>query len=95
MVMVSGSKGRKFESWHRIVDGHFFAYVCCKNCNVCLKRQKNEKGAGVGPFFLKKRNFRYPTAKYSKILLVPCHFIFYIFKKLKLIVCSFDAVNTQ
>ena len=51
MVMVNGFKGRKFESWHRIVDGHFFAYVCCKNCNVCLKRQKNEKGAGVGPFF--------------------------------------------
>ena len=30
----------------------FFTYICCKNCNVCLKRPKiNEKEAGVGPFF--------------------------------------------
>ena len=29
----------------------FFKYICCKNCNVCLKRQKiNEKEAEVGPF---------------------------------------------
>ena len=38
------SKGRGFESWHRILDGH-----------VCLKRPKiNEKEAGVGPFIKKK-----------------------------------------
>ena len=48
----SHSKGRGFESRHRILDGHFFTY-CCKNCYVCLKRPKlNEKEAGVGPFFL-------------------------------------------
>ena len=35
--------------------GYVFTYICCKNCNVCLKRSKiNEKEAGVGPFFLKK-----------------------------------------
>ena len=47
----SHSKGHGFESRHRILDGHFFTYICCKNCNVCLKRPKiNEKEAGVGPF---------------------------------------------
>ena len=28
----------------------FFTFICCKNCIVCLKRQKfNEKEAGDGP----------------------------------------------
>ena len=53
----SRSEAHGFESRHRILDGHFFTYICCKNCNdVCLKRTKiNEKEAGVGPFFLKKQ----------------------------------------
>ena len=47
----SRSKGRGFESQHRILDGHFFTYICCENCSVCLKRPKNkQKEAGVGPF---------------------------------------------
>ena len=48
----SHSKGHGFESRHRILDGHFFTYICCKNCiDVCLKRPKiNEKEAGVGLF---------------------------------------------
>ena len=26
-----------FESWDRILDGYFFTYICCKNCDdVCL-----------------------------------------------------------
>ena len=51
----SHSEGRGFESRHCILDGHFFTYICCKNCYVCLKRPKiNEKEAEVGPFFLKK-----------------------------------------
>ena len=57
VVMGGGSrsKGRGFESRRRILDGHFFTFICCKNCNVCLKRPKiNEKEAGIGPFFLKK-----------------------------------------
>ena len=55
MVRESRSKGRELEFLHCILDGHFFTYICCKNCNVCLKRPKiNEKEAGVGPFFLKK-----------------------------------------
>ena len=46
----SRPEGRWFESWPRILDGHFFTYICCKNCIVCLKRPKiNEKEAGVGP----------------------------------------------
>ena len=54
--MVKGrdtrSKGCGFKSWHRLLDGHFSTYICCKNCNDdCLKRPKiNEKEAGVGPF---------------------------------------------
>ena len=54
MVMGDNSclKGCLFESQRRILDGHFFTLICCKNCNdFCLKRPKiNEKEAGVGPF---------------------------------------------
>ena len=53
----SCSKGRGFKSRYPILDGYFFTYICCKNCNACLKRQKiNEKEAGVGPF--KKKEYR-------------------------------------
>ena len=34
------SKGHEFESQHCILDGNFFTFICCKNSNVCLKRQK-------------------------------------------------------
>ena len=46
---------RWFESRHRILDGYFFTYICCKNCyDVCLIRPKiNEKEAGAGPLFKK------------------------------------------
>ena len=48
---VSKSEGCKFESWHRILDGHFFILICCKICIVCLKRPKNiEKEAEDGLF---------------------------------------------
>ena len=54
MVMErdSFSEGCGFESQHCILDGHFFIYICCINCNdVCLKRPKiNEREAGFGPF---------------------------------------------
>ena len=54
MRIDSRSEGGEFESRHHILDRHFFTYICCKNCNVCLKRPKiNEKEAGVGPFFTK------------------------------------------
>ena len=50
----SRSEGHGFESQHCILDGHFFTYNCCKNCNVRLKRPKiNEKEAEVGPFLKK------------------------------------------
>ena len=50
----SCSKGRGSESRRRILDGHFFTFICCKNCNVCLKKteNKNKKEAGVGPIFI-------------------------------------------
>ena len=51
----SCSKGRGFESRHSILDGHFFTYICCKNCNVCLKRPKNKQKRCRGwPIFIKK-----------------------------------------
>ena len=50
--MVKGrgscSKGCGFKSRDRILDGHFFTYMCCKICNVCLKRPKiNKKRPGL------------------------------------------------
>ena len=33
----SCSKGCGFKSQHHILDGHFFTFICCKNCNFCLK----------------------------------------------------------
>ena len=55
LVVMGGdscSKGCEFELWHHVQDGHFFTFICCKICIICLKRLKiNEKEAGVGPFF--------------------------------------------
>ena len=31
------SEGRGFEFQHRILDGHFYTFICCKNCNGFLK----------------------------------------------------------
>ena len=50
----SYSKGRGFKSQCRILDGHFFTFICCKNCNVCLKRKNIQKEAEVGPYFKNK-----------------------------------------
>ena len=37
----SSSEGCGIESQHLILDGHFFTYICHKNCNDCLlKRRK-------------------------------------------------------
>ena len=48
----SRSEGRGFESQLRILDGHFFTYISCKNCkNVCLKRLKiTKKRPGLAHF---------------------------------------------
>ena len=53
MVMGDNSclRGRGFESQCRILGGHFFTLICCKNCIVSLKRPKiKEKETGFGPF---------------------------------------------
>ena len=48
------SEGHGFESRHHILDGHFFAYICCKNCNdVDLKRPKKRKRDRRWPIFKK------------------------------------------
>ena len=38
------SEGSGFESQDRILDGHFFTFICCKICNVCFL--KNERDFG-------------------------------------------------
>ena len=56
----SCSKGRGFESRRRILDGHFFTLICCKNCNnVCLKKTENKQKRGRGWPILKKKQFSY------------------------------------
>ena len=43
LVVVGGGSccnGRGFESQHHILDGYYFTFIFCKNCNVCLKIQK-------------------------------------------------------
>ena len=64
LVVMGGdswSEGRGFKSQLHILDGHFFTYICCKNCNdACLERPKiNEKEAGVGPFFYKNKQISF------------------------------------
>ena len=81
MVMGRDShlEGCGFKSQHCILDGHFFTYICCINCDdVCLNRPKvNKKEAGVGPFKKTKmtielfpldhRMSKYPI-KYTQVL---------------------------
>ena len=47
----SHSKGLGFKSQHRILDGHFFTHICCKNFNVCLKRPKKPKKLFLSDLF--------------------------------------------
>ena len=62
LVVMGGdscSKGCGFESRHRIrMDGHFFTYICCKNCNdACLKSLKIKGKSGRGwPIYKKLCN---------------------------------------
>ena len=52
LVVMGGdscSEGCGFKSQHRMLDGHFFTYICWKNCNdVCLKRPKINDTRGRG-----------------------------------------------
>ena len=63
----SCSEGRWFECKLRILDGHFSHFFCCKNCDVCFKRQKNKKEAGNSPFL--KTSLAYFTAIKKSIAL--------------------------
>ena len=49
-----------FESQHHLLDGHFFTKICCKI--VYLKRRKNEKEDGDGPFLNKKVLHKNPAS---------------------------------
>ena len=43
LVVMGGDSCSKvcwFKSQHCILDGHFLTFICCKNCNVCLKRRR-------------------------------------------------------
>ena len=55
LVVMGGdscSVGCGFESQYHTLDGHFFTFISCKNCNdVWLKKTKiNEKEVGDGRF---------------------------------------------
>ena len=56
MVMGDDSLSNGFE--FQRLDGHFFTWICCKNCIACLKRPKrNEKEAGLALFVVPKCHF--------------------------------------
>ena len=58
MVMGDNSclRGHGFESQCRILGGHFYTLICCKNCIVSLKRPNiNEKRPELAHF--KKKIF--------------------------------------
>ena len=42
------SEGCGFNSRHHILDGHFFTFICFKNCNVCFNRPKINENRGRG-----------------------------------------------
>ena len=48
--MVKGGdpcyEGNGFKSQHWTLDRHFFTFISCKNCNVCLKGLKGHKLKG-------------------------------------------------
>ena len=46
----SSSEGCGFKFQHHILGGHFFTFICCKNCNVCLKRQNILERSWDGQF---------------------------------------------
>ena len=73
MVMggYSRSEGCEFVSLHSILYGHFFTYICCKNCTVCLKRPKiNEKESVVGPFKKQITNLEICKVLQNRLLVV-------------------------
>ena len=39
----------------------FFTFICCKNCNVCLKRQNKRKRGQGWPHYLRKRGLEWPV----------------------------------
>ena len=46
LVVMEGDScpdGPGSESQYPILDGHFFSYICCKNCNFCLKGKNKQK----------------------------------------------------
>ena len=63
----SRSKDRGFESRHRILDGHFFTYICSKICNFFLKITKiNKKESRCWPIFFKKNlSFTQPSCSFN------------------------------
>ena len=42
LVVTGGdscAQEHEFKSWHHILDGHFFTFICCKKCNVYYYRK--------------------------------------------------------
>ena len=55
----SYSEGCEFNSWHQLLDGHFFTLIWCKFCVLFVwKRLKiNEKETGDAPKIFEKRMY--------------------------------------
>ena len=50
LVVMGGdsiSECRGFESQYRILNGHFFPLICCKNCNVYFKGRKRGRDGPI------------------------------------------------
>ena len=58
LVVMGGdsySKGHEFESWHHILDGHFFTYLIVVKFVMCIWKDENKwKRGRVGPFNITK-----------------------------------------
>ena len=44
----TGGCGCEFKSQQRILDGHFFAIICCKICIISVENTKNKPKGGQG-----------------------------------------------
>ena len=69
MWLDSCFEGCGFESQLRILDGHFFTLVCCKNSNVCWKKTENKRKRGGGwPSFVNNNKYLLWMLRFNALL---------------------------
>ena len=63
------SSNVRFESQLRILDGHFFTLICCKNSNVCWKKTENKRKRGGGwPSFVNNNKYLLWMLRFNALL---------------------------